>query len=885
MNALRQGVLALALLAACHAVDAFGPKTHLWIADQILADLRNGCNVRLASGAYRVAADLCAAITSNPESFYAGALGPDLYPDIVSGQNTTHSGVKDGWTAADFLEHVTASADTPSSRAFAAGYLTHAAGDIFGHSYVNAYAGDDWNLGDERVVELRHSVIEKYIDAHLPPLSSGAAGFHAPPDFVRDALIHNGKTLEQYRHVSFARHLASMMRVKAAVDDLAARSDALSSVVPDVLAHAAEFTLTLGGQLVDGEAALALASAALDAPKARAAAQRVVVDDESKAVAEAGAAVARHDDRLTELAGEAEGQQLAAAAACAAARQALSAANDTRARLSALQKQILSVPQKIVVTACQSVTEPLCEAMCREGSRNPLCALCDVPREVCTSVERANDEYQRLNEQVIDAERHLGDLEATAGEETAKADAATASANALLEQRATEAAAGAGIVAARNAAEVASRAADEQYRSTMGTVASMQRRIDELRSNLEEKRKGLVDAKAVADQLRGVATQLNLLSHVLHNWQRGIDQAGGALAIASDRVGHAMLGERIHLFSEYRRWLACEGAVYMAAPYQVAGVACSVETGAQRLKDLLGDIAGVVLPGPLKDLHAQLDVLKVKLDTELRAAITGATTDLVRFVSNQATADFVDLLVNPGHATRAKLDEVLALSGEAGEKDILVFENGADLIDRDIGLANGTLDPNAFAALSSSVTLAKLSLLDQAEVRRLVLELGGPEAEAAYDGGKYDVGRSILLSATRSLDGNEQWQPFGLPYPRAVGASAPSNAPDRHYGFGPRDAERHGFPLFIDPVLRKRVFLRLFPSQIHGEIAKRPEMSPGRYPFPICERNPFPVTFLPSGDPAPVDNGCVAQGAADQVETRAVARTGEIWEYGAISVP
>ena len=144
-----------------------------------------------------------------------------------------------------------------------------------------------------------------------------------------------------------------------------------------------------------------------------------------------------------------------------------------------------------------------------------------------------------------------------------------------------------------------------------------------------------------------------------------------------------------------------------------------------------------------------------------------------------------------------------------------------------------------------------------------MLEIGGAEAMAAYDDGKFDVGKSILLTAARSLDGNEQWQPYGLLYPRSSGGGAPANASDRHYGFGPRDEARHGFPLFIDPVLRERVFLKLFPKQTHGEVAKRPEMAADRYAFPICDKNPFPVTFLPSGDPATVDNGCSAQPSAD----------------------
>ncbi len=299
--------------------------------------------------------------------------------------------------------------------------------------------------------------------------------------------------------------------------------------------------------------------------------------------------------------------------------------------------------------------------------------------------------------------------------------------------------------------------------------------------------------------------------------------------------------------------------VYLAEPYQVADVPCAAEAAVQQLQVLLHDMADVILPAPLQAVREQLDNLRHEIDTELKAALAGASLELVRFVTDQTTADFVDLLINPEHATRAKLTEVLTVSDGAAGRDLLVFPNGADLIDRDLGLKNGMLDPNEFAALSSAVILAKLSLLDQAEMRRLVLEIGGSEAQAAYDDGKFDVGRSILITAVRSLDGNEQWQPYGLLYPRLSGSGTPANASDRHYGFGPRDADRQGLPLFVNPVLREHVFLRLFPSQIHGEVAEHPAMAPGRYAFPICEGNPFPVTFLPTGEPALVDNGCSSQ--------------------------
>jgi hypothetical protein len=858
------GLLVLGLLTASPAASAFGAKTHLWVGNQIVGELRAGCTLTLNSNAYHVKPDLCEAILANVEAFNAGVLGPDVYPDLISGQGTTHSGVKDGWETARFLEHVVSSARTPESRAYSAGFLVHAAGDVFGHSYVNLYAGDVWNLGDETAVELRHAVIEKYIDAHLPPGAPGPSVVRAPAEFVRDTLVHSSETQPQYRRAGSARHLAAMTAVKTAVDRLATRSEALSATVSDTLAKTTELALSLAVQVVDGEAVLAAASTALEAPKALAEAQRAVVERERKSLADATVAADRHERNLTELDKRAQASRQAAAAANRAAQTALAAARGIRVQLAGLDERIQGVPAKVVVTVCHNVSDKVCDTVCPTESSNPVCALCNVPRQVCTAAERVNDEHRSLDEQITNARRELAGLESAAAAESARSNAATASAESLLRERATEEAAGPVIAATKTAAAAMHAAAVARYRSTLESVAALQRRVDDSRAGLAENRRQLVDARGRADQIRGMVTELNALSHVIHNWQNGVDQAGIALVRASERMGQASLaGGRFRLLAEYRRWLACEGSVYLAAPYQVADVPCVAATAVQQLQAALREI-GVVVPAPLRDLYGALSDIESEIRGGLSTAIADASIELVRFVSDDATADFLDLLMNPGHATRAELDAVLGTADDAKGKEILVFANGADLIDRDIGLDNGVIDPNRFAALSSSVTLAKLSLLDQSESRRLVLEIGGPQALERYDAGNYDVGRSALIAAVRSLDGNEQWQPFGLPFPRSRGAGAPADARERHHGFGPRDQGRGGFPLFIDPVLRERVFLKLFPRQIHGEVVTRPEMAPGRFGFPICDGHPFPVTFLPDGEPALRDDGCASSAQSAQ---------------------
>jgi Zinc dependent phospholipase C len=157
-----------AAAAIATPVQAFGLRTHLYIADQVWQDLSD-CRVTIRTSDFAVPAEACRAIRAHRGEFLAGALGPDVFPDVLVGQAIVHPGVPGGWQAADWLNLLLANARTDEQLAFAWGYAMHFAGDTFAHSYVNNYAGGVFEIGADRTkgIELRHFRLEKYIDQHL----------------------------------------------------------------------------------------------------------------------------------------------------------------------------------------------------------------------------------------------------------------------------------------------------------------------------------------------------------------------------------------------------------------------------------------------------------------------------------------------------------------------------------------------------------------------------------------------------------------------------------------------------------------------------------------------------------------------------------------------
>ena len=134
-------------------------------------------------------------------AFIQGTLGPDVYPDMLTGQKIIHPHENNhDATTAQWLAKIywmarvnkTAIKD-PSNLAFALGYTFHAIADIFAHSLVNKYAGGPFAMGENAV---RHIVVEGTIAKFVPNPSAKTLSARlndANLAFVYSSLIKAGK--------------------------------------------------------------------------------------------------------------------------------------------------------------------------------------------------------------------------------------------------------------------------------------------------------------------------------------------------------------------------------------------------------------------------------------------------------------------------------------------------------------------------------------------------------------------------------------------------------------------------------------------------------------------------------------------------------------------
>ena len=201
-------------------VSAFMPNTHILTGNSAIDLIMKESDTVIINGRpYPVDNRIADAIKSYPDYYRGGLVGPDTFPDIYVGQSFIHpdtrcdNGLKKGNECNnnpgfsftyEWLRHVYDSAwnyynirngddEAKKALAFAYGFLTHAAGDIWGHTLVNSFT-DDAFLGPRKMVEdpaklsdaTTHIIVESYIGEHTPDTN---LSIDSPNDFIYRTLI------------------------------------------------------------------------------------------------------------------------------------------------------------------------------------------------------------------------------------------------------------------------------------------------------------------------------------------------------------------------------------------------------------------------------------------------------------------------------------------------------------------------------------------------------------------------------------------------------------------------------------------------------------------------------------------------------------------------
>lgn len=834
--------------------DASGLLTHSWVADRLIEDISDDCLVSLGTVSAKVPQDVCDSIRTNPEAFRAGMLGPDVYPDLVTGQVTTHPGIAGDWQTADWLRRLYTNATSGDRLAFAAGYVTHASVDTFAHSYVNMYSGDIFNLKGERRVELRHFTLEKYIDYRLPSGTNSEA-ISPPIDFLVEELLYSDNAERLAGKSGSAPHIVGMNVVRRSVNEADNSLRKLDNVAGKVLAEVIAAYLGLTRDIVTNQLQLKIAIEALGIEETRLEVERKAlerlhdelqksvdsIEDVESDIRKAGQDILDADKRISE------------------GRSALQNANTTIATLElqvlGLKRQLDNLHETIPENICNSVCKMVKKCVLGVCVKTKVCAInaCyfhDVIKQVSNPIWRqVNKSINDTAGQIITAKSKLHEAEINLAADAAK------KAQALHEKVAAQEAK-LRYDALRTSLQASYDLQKTKYDIQLSLTSRLKNEAVTLREKLDELGKSVIKVADVKKAIEGFITDLKLVSFYTNNWRNGIDKAGVEYIKTSTKVAKLTASGKPGAFTEIRRWVGCYGSAFTPVPYQAAEFGCNVESEYARVRKKLDDLVLKVLPAPFDKLYTEYINVKADVDIKIKNATDKAGREVIKLAApDGTTARLIDLLSEPQRATKDRLNSEFKSTSDSGATQLLSFPRVSDMIDIDLHLENDKLDPLAFRSLRHSLTLAKLSLLDFEEVRKIVWTLGAnvKELPLPSHNGRY----SLMIESVRSIDGNHQWQPFGLPYPRVAGVQPePTEASKRQFGYGAQGDGPKGMPLFRTESLRQNVFNVLFPGGVAGEIRNRDELKSPVYPFQECDRNPFPVAFSPDGSDLSKDIRC-----------------------------
>jgi len=206
-------VLLIVLLTVSEPVYAWKPLTHIYTGNLVIDEIKQANGkyyIEITTDEtrrYPVDRDVAEAILNWRDYYRGGTIGPDGFPDILFGQSKIHpddigGGYSDVWlhyiyrSAWQYYKDHNGNNEAKQALAFTYGFLAHAAGDLWGHTFVNEFAGGVFpeitNTSLLYIVK-NHIISEGYVDERTPPTD---VGIKAPIPFIKKYFIEIFKERE-----------------------------------------------------------------------------------------------------------------------------------------------------------------------------------------------------------------------------------------------------------------------------------------------------------------------------------------------------------------------------------------------------------------------------------------------------------------------------------------------------------------------------------------------------------------------------------------------------------------------------------------------------------------------------------------------------------------
>lgn len=819
---MKQTINALVVLViiTVQSANAFKVDTHALIAQDVTDDLmvsdgavtfwvgRRPITIPAAPGVYD-------AVKNFGGSFLLGSIGPDAFPGIFEGQMAIHPGSSKGWGSSDYLNHLMQHTKTLEELAFSYGVATHLAADVFAHTYVNAYAGNCWELGDEddTVVEQRHFALEGFIakynpprlDHHGNPGTSLARLLNSPPErtkqFVLRTLLMNETIAKKYS--DHFPHVAGILKLQNELRELTDDDGPLRKL--QLLIEHAVWEYYVGTPITDeqlielrklGQRVKNLENKSIEAT-------HKTVDDVLLAIR--GINTSASDQRahlfkaLEGVAGKADAL--------------LDQLEPIRNRISILQTEHDQLHDQVWAEIIRTIPIP----------PNPH------PRYLDPPINSLRNPAWREHERIRNAAR---------GART----------NALNAHE--------GLTSLKERLRARQNELLQTEELLKGQAKDLRIAFENLDKMFAAGIQAARDANAVSKDgvLRVNADTFPLIS-LLNAWAADIDSAMSNYVVVNARVICGTIEANpngSNAWALVQDWLDCE-LPKIAGIGTAATAKCRVEAHRDKMMKLFDELTLALkkmsLPGlPVEKLEKLKEQLKLEACEEIREYFIKTFAPKLK--------PFIKLLEQP------PTDKILqqTFTRTAGNIALLPISDIADRVRADMGVVIGrnskVFSRKDFAAYRNALILAKLAMLDGNGLNQLAKELGvsAPtdfaDGKPLYPSTSYvatkgqipnsSTPRALVLYQTLlSIDANHQWHKNPPPYVRESGDHLPA-----------KFAGKKGFRIWDDPQAKEKIFRKLFSGPIAPGLDSPDELPtpmlrilPESYDFRTCKAHPFPDSY------------------------------------------
>ena len=829
MNGIIKSLIGLSLLGFSVSTEAFKLETHMWVGQEVINDLEDDGRLRFDLGKERkfpfgpetdkiieieVPLDVKEAILSNKSTYLMGTIGPDAVPDMLAGQMVVHpGGIEDGskngslWYSSQWLEYLLRkTADSDKNKAFAYGYLTHAATDVFSHTYIDQYSGEVFSFENDTIVsEYRHIKLEQFIADRTPPLKDyegNLLGDYASNvliddeygEFVRDTLIYDDEIQGQYSNILGGKHLSSITELKDSISNMA-NADILKQLDEEIVKMIANY---YGYPITQQQTkdALTLLQKIIN-----------ISNDDIDQVQE-------DTDKLYNYLAKIDNQRFGDLAKATAEMQdfetkVLATFQEMRDELDKLKPEPLECPQiPGLIEKCQ--TDLIGNKICWGEPTMIDDPICNAARDgVLSFNDSITNEATKIEDRALDYKYSFLDRAEKVRQEAQKIGDALVLINKLLIDLAQ--------VLNSNVSPIRSLLINwesdiDDSMSTYG-MAMSQTLVNTM------KKESLVpeDFEKFSNCGEGELTGVPVEDIVQVMQERGCQMDTDIQDFMADKgVSLYKAVERKKFYEPAQRWLTCNVGQLQGIPSELSN--CELKDNFEEILYALDKIT---------ELLAPMEILGEKLGLPTRQYLTDLSQSIMQGVQDKVSEEAMNYLQRE---LGVHFDELVTAKGISDEQlqavfnetyfgeqsGLLAIPQVAQRVRLEMGIINSDgvneyFNPEAYTVTRNAVTLSKLALLDEDGIRELIREAGVNLDEETI------IEKNVVASFIGSLDGHHQWELDETPQLPALDESncQADNNPFR---------STKKFVLYDNIDVQESVFKKLFVGALAKGLAQTDEI-------------------------------------------------------------